>query len=602
MKVLARGDDPTEARAVLTRRADPPEPRGAVKLLRQLPRLPGPGVRLPQVHEPQPGKTDAGQPRRGRRSRRAAAALPRRTTWLAAVASGVTWLVAGVVLAGCYLHMSRTVPVNSDGAANMLQAWAMLHGNPLLRGWILSDVSFYTTELPQYVLIELVRGLNPEVVHIAGAITYTLLVLLAACLAKGRASGGEGVLRAMLAAGIMIAPQQSSASVLLLNPDHVGSAVPVLLVFLLIDRSGRRWFVPVGVWLLLSWALVADQVVLITGVAPIAFVGLARSYQRLVVERQPASTAWYELGLAAAALAAVESARLAVAVIASHGGFYVYPVSNALAPFRQLPHNLLQVLQGTLVLFGANFPGQHVGLTAAIALLHLVGIGLVVWAVGAAIRRFGAAEAVVQLLAAAVVFSVVAYLLGPNAAAPDSSREFAAVLPLGAALAGRLLAARLRQARLAPALTVVLAGYLAGIVMVVTMPALPAVPAQTRALIGLLEEHGLSYGLADYSLANLVTVDSDGQVAVRAVRSGDLVWAHQWEAESSWYSASEHMANFVVIPGAGPMGTMAPNAARMVRIYGQPADVYLLANYTVLVWDSNLLAPPALHVGPNPRR
>jgi hypothetical protein len=47
---------------------------------------------------------------------------------------------------------------------------------------------------------------------------------------------------------------------------------------------------------------------------------------------------------------------------------------------------------------------------------------------------------------------------------------------------------------------------------------------------------------------------------------------------------------------------MSPNAARMVRIYGQPAEVYLLANYTVLVWDSNLLTPPALHLGPNPRR
>jgi len=53
------------------------------------------------------------------------------------------------------------VPVNSDGASNALQAWAMLHGNPLLRGWQLSDVSFYTTELPQYAALEAIRGLGP---------------------------------------------------------------------------------------------------------------------------------------------------------------------------------------------------------------------------------------------------------------------------------------------------------------------------------------------------------------------------------------------------------------------------------------------------------
>jgi hypothetical protein len=510
----------------------------------------------------------------------------------------VTWLVAGLVLFGCYLHMSRTVPVNSDGASNALQAWAMFHGNPLLRGWILSDVSFYTTELPQYMLIEMVRGLNPDVIHIAAAMTYTFLVLLAALLAKGRAKGGEGVLRALLAAGIMIAPQQSSASVLLLSPDHVGSAVPVLLVMLLIDRAGRRWYVPVGVWLLLALALVADQVVLITGVAPVVFVALARGYQRIAVDRQRARSAWFEVALAAAPLAAVETARQALVAIRSHGGFYVWPVSNALAPFGQLPHNLQQALQGLLVLFGANFPGQHLGLAAAIALLHLVGIGLVLWASCAAMRRFRSAEAAVQLLAAGVLFSVLAYLLSPNAAQPDSAREFAAVLPLGAALAGRVLAGRLLRAGLAPALAVALAGYVAGVVMVVSMP---GVPAQNQVLAGWLEAHGLDYGLADYWLANSVTVDSGGKVAVRAVRSGEYIWAYEWESEPSWYSASQHFANFVMMPSYGPgPWTMAPSAAAMLKTFGQPAEVYLLSHYTVLVWDSNLLASPSLRVGRSP--
>ena len=30
----------------------------------------------------------------------------------------------------------------------------MLHGNLLLHGWTLSDTSFNTTELPQYMLLE----------------------------------------------------------------------------------------------------------------------------------------------------------------------------------------------------------------------------------------------------------------------------------------------------------------------------------------------------------------------------------------------------------------------------------------------------------------
>jgi len=69
----------------------------------------------------------------------------------------------------------------------------MLHGNLLLHNWWVSDVSFYTTELPQYMLIEFFAGLGPWVVHIGAAMTYTLLVLLAAVLAKGRARGREGL-------------------------------------------------------------------------------------------------------------------------------------------------------------------------------------------------------------------------------------------------------------------------------------------------------------------------------------------------------------------------------------------------------------------------
>ena len=150
---------------------------------------------------------------------------------LAAAAAG--WAVCGLALFALFLHMSRTVPVNSDGAANALQAWAMLHGNLLLHTWRLSDVSFYTTELPQYMLIELVRGLQPDVVHIAAAMTYTFVVLLAARLAKGEATGTQGLLRAGIAAGLMVAPQHSEVAVLMLSPDHVGSTVPVLLTWLL---------------------------------------------------------------------------------------------------------------------------------------------------------------------------------------------------------------------------------------------------------------------------------------------------------------------------------------------------------------------------------
>ena len=102
-------------------------------------------------------------------------------------------LLISAGLFALYLCQSRAAPFNSDGAANVLQGRAMVTGNPLLRGWWTSDVSFYTTELPEYALVTAIRGLSPDVVHLCGALTYTLTVLLAALAARaaGRRERGR---------------------------------------------------------------------------------------------------------------------------------------------------------------------------------------------------------------------------------------------------------------------------------------------------------------------------------------------------------------------------------------------------------------------------
>src|SRR5271165_5803628 len=75
-----------------------------------------------------------------------------RWVWPAAYA------IAATLLFFCYLRVSGTQAVTSDGASMALQAWDMLHGNWLLKGWTLTDVSFYTTELPEYILVGVFRG------------------------------------------------------------------------------------------------------------------------------------------------------------------------------------------------------------------------------------------------------------------------------------------------------------------------------------------------------------------------------------------------------------------------------------------------------------
>ena len=108
------------------------------------------------------------------------------------------------VLFTVYLRLSRTQPENSDQANILLVASDMLHGNLLLHGWYLTDVSFYTTELPQYAVLEIFFGVHADTAHIAAAMTYTLAVLLAVLVARGGFSGRAAVTRMAIAAGIML--------------------------------------------------------------------------------------------------------------------------------------------------------------------------------------------------------------------------------------------------------------------------------------------------------------------------------------------------------------------------------------------------------------
>jgi hypothetical protein len=514
-----------------------------------------------------------------------ATASPRSRRWLVFGA----WLCAAAGLFLCYLRISRTVPANSDGAANALQAWDMLHGNLLLHGWWLSDVSFYTTELPQYMLVELVHGLSPDVVHVAAATTYTLLVLLAALLAKGRATGREAVIRMLVAAGIMLAPQLgASARILLLSPDHFGSAVPVLLVWLLLERARQRWYVPVLVGALLTWALVADKIILITGVLPLIVICAIRAYRGIVQQRQPVRARWCEFSLIGAALAAGEISARILALIGQAGGFHLWPVISTFAVSSQMPRHFAFTAHGLLLLFGADFFGQHLSLPTALTLLHVAGLALALLAVCVGVRRFTRIDLVSQLALAGVVTSLIAYLLGRRVSDIISTREFAAVLPFSAVLAGRLLPPMLTRARMVPALAVVLAGYLASLGPAVTTP---SVPPMGQRLTTWLADHHLRYGLGAYWQSNIVSLTSSERVMVVPVSVNDagMVVHDRWESQASWYDPWQHDANFVVqLHLPAPLPAFLPRSA-LQAAFGPPAKVYKFGSYTILVWHKNLL-------------
>src|SRR5215469_7268735 len=396
-----------------------------------------------------------------------------RRQWLTAF----LWLLCVIIAFLCYLRLAGTRAVDSDGAAQALQAWDMLHGNLLLRGWTLSDVSFYTTELPQYMVVELVRGLGAHVVDVAAAMTFTLVLLLAALLAKGTATGASAVARVLITTGIMVAPQFSAGvKIFISSPDHIGTTVPVLLVWLILDRAPRRWFVPVVAAGLLGWAAVADTLVLFIGVVPVALVCAARISRAVVAQRVPLRSLWYEIMLGVGALVAAALAEVTVRVIRALGGFVVASPIVHVHRLADLPHALNVTGRALLLLAGAGFldagPG---GAESVFVWLHLAGVAAACLGAGLAMRRYLRDRGLVdQVLVAAIVVNLAAYVLSTQSGSILASREIVAVLPFSAVLAGRMLADRVLALKRAPiVLLLLLAGYLGGLGYALAQPLVP---------------------------------------------------------------------------------------------------------------------------------
>jgi hypothetical protein len=557
----------------------------------------------------------------------------RRPVWLGWLRWGGGAAAVGVVLMLCYLRVAGTTPVLSDGAGNALQAWDMLHGDLLLHGWWVTDVSFWTTELPEYMLVEAAVGLRPEVVHICAALTYTLLVLFAAWVARGRARGADGIVRAVIAAGIMLAPEPGAATwVVLTDPDHIGTGVPLLLLLLVLDRGRARWWAPVAAFVLLTWSSVADPIVLVAGTVPLAGVCAVRGCAVLVRGRGGFRAAlrsvWYEAAMACAAVLSVGGKHLVNHAIVALGGYRTSPAPLKLVPLAQVKSNLPYAVRGVLAIFGAD-PwdasgprGQH-GLLTTFTIVHFVGFGLVVAAVvlalwqllrtlfrpaplaaalsstpGGGVRpegqnRDGAGDLVADVLAVAVVINVAAFPVAFRLHNVYTAHELGPVLALGAALAGRMLGGplvrawreRRRIVRLAvvPVLAATLACYGAMLAYDAIVPG--QTPPANAALAVWLTDHGLHSGLSGYWEASVVTLETDKAITMGSVALGRdrrlAPW--RWEMDMRIFDPADHQANFVVLADDGL------SRAEVLRTFGKPARVYQVQGDTVMVWHKNLL-------------
>ena len=149
--------------------------------------------------------------------------------------------------------------------------------------------------------------------------------------------------------------------------------------------------------------------------------------------------------------------------------------------------------------------------------------------------------------------------------------------------------------RFVPALLVVLLGYVAGLGLEISKP---AVPAHAQQLASWLEAHHLSTGLSGFWSSNVVTLTTGERVSIRPVRvDGERVYPNLDLQNADWYKANRATADFVVLypgvagyPGGVPGSAGFADWQAVLATFGKPASTFRVGSSTVLVWHKNILA------------
>lgn len=477
----------------------------------------------------------------------------------------IVYLTSFAIFFILFLIAAKTIVLNSDSANAILQAHAIVNGNPRLTGWWLSNVSFYTTDLWLYALAILVVGFHVSLLNIVPAFIYTIVVMT--CLALA-AYGKEHIWWRRWGILMLVAlPTSFMVSEGLRPMNHLGTLMMVLLAVLSITLLGKRKSIAcLLVFIFLAMACFGDTLALVIGVIPIALA--------LFIKR--------EWGVAIVAILAAIVSRL---ILANFHGFYYYPLYCIFAHFDDLAKNISITIQSILYLTGADFFGHELSFHSLLAACHLAGTSAIVIALYLSARKWRSLDVVSLSLLLGMITGLGAFLISNRPHDIGSARYLTAFIFFGAILAARefdsiahSIPTRHMWAIVCLSSVIYLTSFISLLLNARTVNPHNAAHAQ---FVAFLRKHDLTSGYGSYWHASIATAYSKGAIRVRPIADNkNNITIYRWEANKRWYT---EYANFLVFDANSGIKT-----SDVLNTFGKPAMTYHKKAYTVMVWNKNI--------------
>ena len=493
----------------------------------------------------------------------------------------------------------HAVAGSADNATVLLEGQSMSHGNVALSGWSLSLDSFWTVDVLFYAAAVALTGLHPGLLFFVPALLASLVVVAAVQLARREFSGRRAVAAAVTVIGLLALPGPDLAYYLLQGPWHVGTVLWCLLGFAGLSRGRFGWGWAAAT-VLFAFGLLGDLLIVAFGIVPSMAAGVVAMIRtrRLRAGAAPLSAGLLSVGLAAAIRGLAELSGTFTLVnrnivvrlprVAANVGHLPNRVDAMLGvgsmPFKHMRNGAL-VLQGFHVVGLAIFCAGVLG--ALVALVIGMTRGRPVGPQTAETWRMD------DLLLFGVLGDLVLFVWGSPSGNLDYVKYLTAAVVFGVILSGRLVgyvAVRFR-ARLLMFAAAVAVVVLAAFAVEFGQELFHPVPEQPTAALGaFLASHGLHVGVGDYWSSSLVTVETDGAVAVRPVETRSIDQIIRFDRQSSvdWYRGQRFQ--FLVYDTSQPWHGV--NSASAIATFGRPTASYSFGTYRVLTWRAGISVNP----------
>lgn len=496
---------------------------------------------------------------------------------------GFAAIVLWVPLAVRISHQSVR---NSDNAWEILLGQDLLHGNILLRGWTLTPFTAWTSEVPVYGFAALLFGVREDLLYVTPVLMYAAAVALTAVLAATRLDGLARARAVLITVGLLALPTPYLAYVVL-QPGfpHMGTVLLGLASLICAAACAERIrpLAALALVVLLAANVTGDGLAVPDYALPIL---MAAVLMAAVGGRR--STHLAIAGLATAGLLFGAGARLLPQML--HGFDYVGLDVGLSSPGQALHATRIVTETLTVMLGGRQVPTIGPEELSAIALVAGVALAtlFVAWH---ALRGRGPVELrfLELVLVAAIGGGLAAAVLTTRVQNIFGSRYLVATVLLGIAVfasaVARLPATGWRRAAIAAIamIAVVRLGVFAA-----EVEGRPY-PQTTLAVRDWLLGRGLTYGYSGYWDADLLTVESNERLTVRAVGvGGGRLAPYLYLARSDWFApGATEGARFLVLRsgGASLEDNFGVDEQVAARTFGPPDHREVVADYVVLVWD-----------------